>query len=123
MTQQSATKGHPILAHAPPDAPIHNRRHDSAALGATAKNEPSPQQPMFLSFTRYIVQSVQDHLATYTKTIAVSLWKSSSEEMGNNDKNDELERLKKICGRRDGQSNAVGSNNSSTMIDGYMYLR
>mmetsp|Transcript_27078 Transcript_27078/g.49892 ORF Transcript_27078/g.49892 Transcript_27078/m.49892 type:complete len:90 (+) Transcript_27078:549-818(+) len=45
MTQQSATKGHPILAHAPPDAPIHNRRHDSAALGATAKNEPSPQQP------------------------------------------------------------------------------
>ena len=43
--------------------------------------------------------------------------------MGNNDKNDELERLKKICGRRDGQSNAVGSNNSSKMIDGYMHLR
>ena len=94
------TQSHNIIKPASKSAAaalIHNRRHNNAILGAATRNE--QQQPTFLSFTRYIVRNVQDHLDTYTKTIAVSLWKLSSEKMGNNGKNDEPERLKNICGR------------------------
>ena len=48
----------------------------------------------------------------YTKTIGVSLWKSTS------DKN-EMDRLRETCGNRDDEQ----SNDAGNSIDGYMHLR
>jgi hypothetical protein len=87
----------------PPDAPIHNRRCDT--------NPNLSKEPMFLSFTRYVVRRVKDDLNTYTKTIDVSLW-TPQEESG---KEDELERLKKICSSDD--------NSVNVSIDGCIHLR
>ena len=109
MTQQQ---------HQPPpiDRPIFNRRnplHRTTVMNDGQSLQPQQQQPLFLSFTRYVVRSVHEDLATFTRTVGVSLWKSS-EKMDEHVK--EVDRLKRLCDDKK-QSSA------RTNIDGYMYLR
>eukprot|EP00985_Skeletonema_marinoi_P002553 scaffold1057_cov203-Skeletonema_marinoi.AAC.1 len=92
------------VAVPPPNAPIFNRRCG-----------PNPnimsKEPLFLSFTRYVVRRVKDDLNTYTKTIDVSLWTLTEE----NGREGEMERLKKICSTSDISTNVA--------IDGCIHLR
>lgn len=92
------------VAVPPPNAPIHNRRCGHSNLNHS-------KEPLFLSFTRYVVRRVKDDFNTYTKTIDVSLWTPSED----NGREDETERLKKIC-----SANDISTNIS---IDGCIHLR
>ena len=98
----------------PMTAPIWNRRLAACNEGCGG--------PSFLSFTRYIITSVQEDVPTYTKTIGVSLWSSSNTEKT---KDDELNRLKKICTSHEqsNKPNATNTNSSIAAVDGYMHLR
>ncbi len=91
------------VAVPPPKAPIHNRR--------CGHNVNHPKEPLFLSFTRYVVRRVKDDFNTYTKTIDVSLWTSNED----NGREDETERLEKICSTSDVSTNVS--------IDGCIHLR
>ncbi|KAL7430717.1 hypothetical protein ACHAXM_002466 [Skeletonema potamos] len=93
-----------VVPPLPPTAPIHNRRCDTISNLS--------KEPLFLSFTRYVVRRVRDDLNTYTKTIDVSLWTPHQEESA---QEDELERLKKIFSSND--------NSANISIDGCIHLR
>ena len=85
--------------------------HDTASAGTT--------QATFLSLTRYTIQSVAEDLDTWTKTIGVTLWKSSGGH-GGGGKQDERDRLRKLCNSGDPTLDAHGS---ATAADGYIHLR
>jgi hypothetical protein len=87
--------------HPPKHVPTHNRR------SAVVSNA--------LSFTRYVIKSVEDNFNTSTKTLGVVLW--SERELKTNC-TDELERLRAL------QQNEDGSNvNATSSVNGYIHLR
>jgi len=93
----------------PVTTPVYNRRHAASSDSSS---------PSFLSFTRYVIQCVNDDISTYTKTLGVSLWLSPDES---SKRDDEMGRLRKICLSH--ESKPTSSGNSSGVIIGYMHLR
>ena len=111
-------------SHIPPPpptlAPIRNRRRHHLVApevdGSHLLDEESPL-PSYMSFTRYIVRTIQEDLATHIKTIGVSLWKE------NPNLDDKLDRLKKICTAEDNAASCISNEDDVNVIDGYMYLQ
>ncbi|KAL9189329.1 hypothetical protein ACHAXT_011819, partial [Thalassiosira profunda] len=123
MTQQQigGALQHPVPP--PPDAPIRNRPHESAAACMQEQQPNQPQPPTFLAFTRYVVQSVRDDANTYTKTLGVSLWRpEGSNEKARGGKHGEMDRLRTLCGALDGAHASHDSSNGEE-VDGWLHLR
>ena len=81
--------------------PTHNRRSNS--------------NTNTLSFTRYVIRSVEEHFATSTKTLGVALW---SVNEAKSKSTDELE-----CLRQCQQNEAACNTNNTSSINGYLHLR
>jgi hypothetical protein len=118
-TSRSLSSSRPP-SYLPTLAPIRNRCRRHSIVRET--DGPQHQQvesssPSYMSFTRYIVQTVQEDLATHTKTIGVSLWKD------NRKLDDELDRLEKICSPKDINSSCMRNDINANIVQGHMYLR
>lgn len=113
MTQEHQPTLH-FPSPPPPVAPIFNRRRHHPIVAT------STLPPSYLSFTRYIVQIVQEDLLTYTKTIGVSLWNNSKDDKKS--VGDEMDDLISIC-MDQGGNDALQKSSCGNAIDGYLHLR